>query len=457
MANFLPHSRRWLRAGGLFAALLLALPVAAQESGSQQAEGQQDSGQQESKVVPALRFSVGEQFNEAQICVEEGDIECAQEIVEDISRIRDLNTYERGQLYNFTAFLSFELDDTAGAIEAYQSILELPRDELPDSLVGSSMRNLATLYLQEERLEEGLELYIRWMDLPFIQVNSQDYALLASIYYQLERWSDGLAAIDEAIKLANDKGELGEENWYVMKYVFNYQLERPDAVIDTLTVLVENWTKRRHIIALAGQLSEQDREHDTLTLYEAAYESGFLEQGTEWVALANLYMSARTPVKAATVLQEGLDAGVIESTQSNWRLLAQAWQAAAEHEKALPALRRASELADDGQVDRLLAQSLARLADWEGCVEAGRSAVRRGDLTEPGYVNIQLGTCLMYLGRLEEAREAFRAALEDERRAEDADRFLRYVAEEMNRERENAALLASLRNPQSQGQSQGQN
>lgn len=433
------------RACGLLAALLFALPVAAQEGGGGQGNGQEER----TKVTPTLRFQVGEMFNEAQLCLEEeDDVACAQEIVEDIKRIRDLNTYELGTLYNFEAYLSFEIDDTPGAIEAYQNILDLPHEELTDNLIQSSMRNLATLYLQENRVEEGLELYIEWMALPYIMPIPQDYALLASIYYQLEEPEQGLEAIDQAIAMANAEGKLGQENWYVMKYVFNYQLERPDAVIEALTILVENWTKRQHMIALAGQLSEQDRTDDTLTLYEAAYELGFLRQGTELVSLANLYLSANTPVKAAELLQQGLDEGVIESTQSNWRLLATAWQSAREDDKALPALRRASELADDGQIDRLLAQSLARLADWEGCVESGRDAVRRGGLTEPGYTNIQLGTCLMYLGRLEEAREAFRAAREDERRRDDADRFLRYVAEEMNRKRENEALLASLRNPQ---------
>jgi hypothetical protein len=423
------------------AACLVATLVFVASASAQQ--GQQGE-EQETKVVPALRFSIGEQFSDAQACLDEEDVECAVEILADIAKIRDLNTYERGQLYNFQAFMSFELDDVQAAITAYENIMALPQEELPDGLISSSMKNLATLYLQEDRLDEGLKMYIQWMELPYVQPSSSDYYLLASIYYQKEDYASGVPAIQQAIKLANDRGQLGEENWYVLLYVFYYQLEQPKDVIDTLTILVENWTKRDHILALAGQLSEQGREDDTLTLFEAAYEADLLERGTEWVQLANLYLNASTPYKAAVMLEKGLDSGFIESTQTNWRLLAQAWQLAAEHERALPALERASSLADNGQVDQLLAQSLARLARWDDCVDAARKALDRGGLNEDGYVQMQLGQCLVNLRRYDEARVAFQAATSDDRRANDARRWLNYIAEEVKRERANAEALAAL-------------
>jgi tetratricopeptide (TPR) repeat protein len=428
------------------AVVLLVGPAVAQENQSQgQGQGQgQRQGQQQTKVVPTMRLSISDDFTEANTCLEEGDIECAQEILDDVSRIRDLNNYERGQLYNFQAFMAYELDDVDAAISAYESIMELPQEDLPDGLISSSMRNLATLYLQVERLQEGLDLYQQWMDLPYITPNSNDYYLLASIHYQMEQYADGIPPIQQAIKLANDRGELGEENWYVLLYVFYYQLEQTDNVIDTLTILVENWTKRSHVLALAGQLSEQGRDDDTLTLFESAYEAGWLNLGTEWVQLANLYLNAGTPYKAAVLLDKGLEDDIIESTDSNWRLLAQAWQLSAEHEKALPALRQASDLAEDGRVDQLLAQSLARLALWDECAVAAQKALDRGGLTEEGYVQMQLGQCLVNQRKYDEARVAFQAARSDDRRAEDAGRWLNFINEEVKRERANAEALAAV-------------
>jgi tetratricopeptide (TPR) repeat protein len=433
-------SRTLIVAGTALSALVLSLPSAAQRA---QGEAQPQT-QTQTKVVPALRFQIGEQFTRAQTCLDEEDVACALKTLDDVAKIRDLNTYESAQLWNFRAFIYFDQDNVDGAIEAYEKIMELPQLELPDGLIQSSMRNLATLYLQQERYQQGLDTYIKWMALPFVTPSSDDHYLLATIYYQMEKYADGVPSLLQAIQLAKDKGDIGDENWYQLLYVLYYQLEQTDKVIETLTIMVENWTKREHVLALAGQLSAQDREGDTLTLYEAAYEAGWLTRGTEWVQLANLYLNARTPFKAAKVLNKGLTDGVIESTQANWRLLAQAWQMASEHEKALPALSRASTLAEDGEIDRLLAQSLARLARWDECVDAARKSIDRGGLDRADLVNLQLGQCLVNLRKYSEARQAFQAASQDERSRRDGARWLSYVDTEARREQANQEALASL-------------
>lgn len=447
-------SSTWHRTGiyGLSTALacvslLWSLPGSAQQqpaAAGQPASGTQPPQQQQTKVVPALRLNIADKLTEASTCMDEGDNECATELLDELERLRDLNTYERAQIWNVRAYLYFDLDNTEGALDAYEKILALPREELPEGLIQQSMRNLATLYIQQERLEEGLKTYLEWMALPTVTPSSEDYYLVATIYYQMERYSDGLPPIQQAIQLARDKGQLGEENWYVLQYVFYYQLEQTDNVIATLTFLANNFTKRDHVLALAGQLSAQGREDETLSLYESAYAAGWLTRGTEWVQLANLYLNAKTPYKAARLLEKGLNDGTIESTQQNWRLLAQAWQLSQEHKTALPALERASRLANDGEVDRLRAQSLASLAMWGECADAARSAIERGGLDRPDNVNMQLGQCLVNLREYPEARRAFEVAARDDRNSQDARRWLRYIDTEVARERANAEALASL-------------
>ena len=429
------------------AALLGSLPLAAQQQAAPAQQGAPPAAPaqpQQTKVVPALRLQVADKLTEATTCMDDGDTECALKIIADLEKIRDLNNHEKAQIWNVSAFLYFDLDNTAAALDAYEKIVALPQEDLTDGLIQTTTRNLATLYLTEDRLEEGLAMYRQYMALPTVIPNSDDYYLLATIYYQLENYADGLPEIDQAIKLARDKGELGDEDWYILKYVFHYQLEQTNQVIETLTFLVNNFTKRDHVLALAGQLSAQERESETLTLFESAYDAGWLIRGTEWVQLANLYLNGRTPYKAARLLEKGLDEGMIESTQQNWRLLAQAWQLSQEHEKALPALERASRLADDGDVDRLLAQSFASLARWDDCATAARSSIERGGLDRPDNVNMQLGQCLVNLREYPEARRAFEAAARDDRSADGARRWLRYIDDEVARERANAEALASL-------------
>jgi tetratricopeptide (TPR) repeat protein len=439
-----------LRHFGAFMALAaFCLPAAAQriERAQEQQQGSQQtaSGPQTTKVIPAISTAVYERLNEAQMCMDEDDFDCAKQILDRMEQnSRNFNNYEIAQLWNFRAFLSFDQDDTAGAIKAYETILDLPFEDMPDGMIQGTMRNLATLYIQEEQYQQGLEMFMRWMDLPTVTPSGDDYFLLAQIYYQMDRYADGVPAIQEAIRLANAAGEIGDESWYQMLYVFYFSLEQTDNVIETLTFMVEHWTKRDWVLALAGQMSAQERDDETLSLYEAAYDAGWLTRGTEWVQLANLYLNADTPYKAAVLLDKGLNDGTIESTQSNWRLLSQAWQLAQEFEKALPALTRASSLSDDGDVDRLLAQSYYRLARYDDCADAARSAINRGGVDREDLVYLMLGQCLMNMKEFDEARNAFQQAARDERVADNARQFIRFNNEMIERERTNREALRSL-------------
>jgi tetratricopeptide (TPR) repeat protein len=439
-----------LRHFGAFVALAaVCLPAAAQriERAQEQQQGSQQtaSGPQSTKVIPAISTAVYERLNEAQMCMDENDYECAKEILDRMEQnSRNFNNYEIAQLWNFRAFISFDQDDAAGAIKAYETILDLPFEDMPDGMIQGTMRNLATLYIQEEDYQKGLEMFMRWMELPTVTPREDDYYLLATIYYQMDRYTDGIPAIQEAIRLANEKGETGDEAWFQLLYVFYFSLEQTDKVIETLSFMVEHWTKSNWVLALAGQMSAQERDDETLTLFEAAYDAGWLMRGTEWVQLANLYLNARTPYKAAVLLDEGLRDGTIESTQSNWRLLAQAWQMSQEHEKALPALERASSLSDDGDVDRLLAQSYSRLARWDDCADASRRAIDRGGVDREDLVYLMLGQCLMNMKQFDEARNAFQQAARDERIADNARQFIRFNNELSERDRTNREALRSL-------------
>ena len=154
-----------------------------------------------------------------------------------------------------------------------------------------------------------------------------------------------------------------------------------------------------------------------------------------------MLLSADVPYQAGNIMEEGLNDGTIESTEANWRILAQAWQLAQEDLKALPALSRASSLASDGNLDMLLAQSYANLARWDECVEAARSALKRGELNREDQTNMILGNCLVEQKKYGEARNAFQSAARDERSRRGANQWLQYIDNEESREKEIAAAM----------------
>ena len=113
------------------------------------------------------------------------------------------------------------------------------------------------------------------------------------------------------------------------------------------------WPKREYFIQLSAMYGQEGDEGRQLALFETAYEAGWLLRSSEIVNLSQLLLQADIPYKAAKILEKGLEDGIVESTESNWRVLAQAWQLAQEDEEAIPALSRAAGLADDGVLDVL--------------------------------------------------------------------------------------------------------
>jgi predicted Zn-dependent protease len=411
---------------GLIAGIL-AVPLA----GFAQEEGQQSQANQETRRTPAMRERVYTRLSEAQECSENDDMQCARRLLDQVRAMSDLNSYETAQMWNFYAFIYFNQDDYPEAIRAYENVLAQP--DLPLGLETATLYSLATMYVQQEEYQKGLQTLDRWFSLSENPA-PEPYVLKAQIHYQLMQYREGIEPIQTALQIAQRQNKQPQEGWYQLLNVFYFELENYPKVIETLTILVERWLKKDYVVQLAGMYGQEGQERRQLALYEAAYDMGWLERSGELVNLAQMLLQADIPYKAAVILSEGLEEGNIESTESNWRLLSQAWQLAQEDEKALPALERASRLADNGDLDMRLAMSYANLARWEECVDAAQAALRRGGLSRTDQANLTLGNCLVETKAYGEARTAFQAAARDERSRSAANQWLQYIENEESRE-----------------------
>ena len=139
-----------------------------------------------------------------------------------------------------------------------------------------------------------------------------------------------------------------------------------------------------------------------------------------------------------------MNSGVIESTEANWRVLAQAWQLSQENEKAIPALSRAASLAENGELDIRLAQAYQNLLQWDDCIESARTGLRKGDLRRSDQGNMILGACLFEASEFDAARTAFTRASEDTRSRTNAQSWIQYVNAEEDREQQLSAAMADL-------------
>ncbi len=238
--------------------------------------------------------------------------------------------------------------------------------------------------------------------------------------------SDKYGEIEEAIKsIENDAASIAKgptrENWWLLLRAAYFELEQMDNVKEILERLVIEWSKKEYWTQLSAFYGQDKQEKEQMAAYQTAYHEGFLEKSSEFVQMAQLYLSVEAPYEAAKLLQKAMDEDKVEKEVKNWKILAQAWFLSGYDEPAIVALREAAKLSDDGELDIRLARSLNNIADYNGCVNSAKTAITKGDLKRLDDSYITLGMCAFEIADFETARNSFaNAKIDADRRNDEA-------------------------------------
>ena len=238
--------------------------------------------------------------------------------------------------------------------------------------------------------------------------------------------TDKYKEIDEAIKgIERDAANLAKgptrENWWLLLRAAYFELEEMDKVKEILERLVIEWSKKEYWTQLSAFYGQDGQEQEQMAAYLTAYHEGFLEKSSEFVTMAQLYLSVEAPYEAAKLFQKAMDEDKVDKEVKNWKILAQAWFLAGYDEPAIDALREAAKISDDGELDIRLARSLNNIADYSGCVSSSQTAIQKGDLKRLDESYITLGMCAFEIADFETARNAFsNAKIDADRRNNEA-------------------------------------
>lgn len=398
----------------LFAAVDIVLAQGARDAETDEARG---------RPTPTMRLSLFDGLAEAQACIDEEDFACARERLDRLASMRGLTGYETAQILRAYGALHIAEERYPQAIAAFENLLS--QEDVPPALAQSILYTIAQLYGQEEEYERALDALERWFALTE-SPSPESWALKARFLYLLERHADAIRPARTALRLFDEQGKSADESLYQVLQYSHIELEDLESAIEVGKEIVERWPKKQHVVTLAALHGQAGDDLVQLALYEAAFEASWLTSSAELTSYAQLLLGAEIPYKAARVLEQGLSDGAIDSTPAGWQLLSQAWLLAREDERALPALARAAELADDGEIDLRLANAYSLQYRWQECLDAAERALERG-LERPDEAHLQRGSCLVGLARLGDARQAFRTAARDSRSRDVANRWMQFV------------------------------
>ncbi len=408
----------------LLASLGIATSAFAQEDEREERDNQQ------TKQAQAVSKEVYDRIQKAQEEVDAKNYDAALRILNALRNKDTLTDYEKQNVLNYVGFVYYNQDNIAKAMETYEEMLRIPTME--DQIRKQTIYTLSQLNTMQENYDRAIQLIEEYF---VLETNPapEPYILYAQNLYQVNRFADMVQPIETAMDVARKREKEIKEDWYVLLNFAYFQQENYAKVRDIQKILLVTWPKKRYWFSLAGAYTELGEEENLINAYDAAHAQGMLEKESELVTMAQLYMQAEVPYKAATLLDKEMESGRVTGAAKNYRLLSQAWQLSQEDEEAIPALEEAARLSDDGELDIRLGNAHLNLAQYGECVSAVESGIRKGGLKSPDNAQISLGMCLYNQARYNDAIAAFREAGKASRSRRISNQWISVIQSDINR------------------------
>ncbi|WP_111977928.1 tetratricopeptide repeat protein [Algibacillus agarilyticus] len=385
------------------------------------------------KRVPALRAKVYSQLARAQALADEGKATEAIEALDNVQKKKaSMNSYEVAMMHNFYAFIHYNQENYAEAISSFKQVVA--EEAIPESLRLSTLYSLAQLAMMAEDYDLSINYLEQWMAAAGDKVNARSYVLLAQAHYAKKDYQSALKPLQTAIDLTEADQKIPEENWLVLQRAIYYELKQPAKVAQVLERMVQLFDKPEYWLQLSNMYGELELEVKQMATMETAYQRGFVTKRSDLLTLSQLYVFNRVPYKGAQLLQKAMADGVVEETTQNLKFVAQSLVMAREEKAAIPVLAKAATLAEDGNLDAELAQTLMNIQDFEGAIKAAEKALNKGQLDRPGITHLVLGMSYYNLKKFNEAIVAFESAANFKESQKMANQWTGYVRREADTE-----------------------
>lgn len=334
--------------------------------------------------------------------------------------------YEKAIILQTLAFVYLQTKREMQAIQTFQQAVAL--EALPQQVHEQMMFNIATIYIGEDKYDEGMAQLNKYLAESCNPV-AQAHILLASVYAEKKRWRDALKQTD----LALVKNRNPQEQWLQLKMALHYELKELARSAEVLVhLLAMNPSKEDYWKQFSGVLLEIKRDPEATAVLALADRKGYVDQENEYRQLTQIYMFMDIPLKAAQVMQRGLDTKAVEATEKNLEMLAHAWLAARDKDKAEVALKRAAAAASKGDLYLLLGNLYAEKMRWKDALSAYDNALRKGGLKNPGQASLLVAQAAIELKQWKRAEDAIRHAMAQEKSSKEAAGWLSFLQSEQD-------------------------
>ncbi|HLS83936.1 MAG TPA: tetratricopeptide repeat protein [Arenimonas sp.] len=338
----------------------------------------------------------------------EGNMEEALKLARELYGNERAKPYDVAVAHMFAGFAAYETDQVDVAIQ--EMVQAIDANALPNNNHYNTMQTLASIYAQEEQYDKAVQ-YLDRLIAETKTDKAEVYGLLGQIQYNAGNYPEAVAAVKRALELEKEKPD---DSWQQILMASYHEMGDEDAA---LTLAEEQYRKdptdKRAMLNLVTLYSQMDQSQKAIALMEEARAKNMLTEQRDYEILYAAYLNSEGgEAKAAAVIQEGLDKGLLPADAKTYTYLGQAYYFSDQIEPAIGAFRQAAAAAKDGEPGLYLSQILSN-EDRQGEAKAAAQAALAKGLKKPGEAWMVIGRSEFYMDNLPAAREAYRKAMAD--------------------------------------------
>lgn len=395
------------------------------------------------KATLTVRAKIFDKLTEAQAMIEKGSYLEGKKILDNLYDSRDrksLNAVELAYTFNFYGFYYYSKENFKEAIRYYKKVADTI--EISDAMKIQALYTLGQLEFVEENFGKSLEYLLSWLDLAQ-KPTGDSFVLIGQVYYQIKNYNQAIAYVEKGISLSSKEGKKPKENWLRLQAALYFEKRNVKKTALVYEKLVSYYPKKTYFTQLASMYGELEESLKQTAVMQAAYRAGFLTKETDIINYAYMLLARDLPYKAAVVLDEGISEGRVSKNYKNLKTLGNAYYTAHELKKAVPVLKQAASLANDGEIWMMLASTFLNLEKYKAAENASRSALDKGQLKNEGMAYIILGTATLNQKKYDDAEKAFSQASKYEKTRMHGQQWLNYAQSERKKTEELGKWLSA--------------
>ncbi|MFZ5655452.1 MAG: tetratricopeptide repeat protein [Pseudomonadota bacterium] len=296
----------------------------------------------------------------------------ARAIADEVIADDKANAYERAFAAQIAAQVAYEADDAKAADYLNKA---LAFDGLDNNGHYGAMLMLAQLQLQNEKYNEALATFDRF----FAETKSakpEHLVLKGNVLYRLERYPEAITVLRQAID-GNPEARADWQQLLMAAYAESGQAAEAMKLAETIAAKTPK--DKRAQLNLAAIYLQSSNYAKAAEVLERLRAGGQLTEDRDYRQLYSVYLNLEGKEReAATVIDEGLQKGVLKGDFNTYLALAQSYYFSEQMDKAIGAYQKAAPLDDDGETYLNLARALWAANRIGEAKQAAQQAIAKG-------------------------------------------------------------------------------